>query len=84
MSEPGWNKEGRLCGWPITVSIDAQERSRVFDRFFRGGRRSASQAAGRGLGMAFVKSVADMHGAEVLLGDAPGGGSVATILLPSN
>jgi two-component system OmpR family sensor kinase len=65
--------------------IDAQERSRVFDRFYRGGRRSASmQAAGCGLGMSIVKSVADMHGADVLLGDAPGGGLVATILLPPN
>lgn len=61
--------------------IAAHERERVFDRFFRGEQAgTAREATGCGLGMAIVKSVAESHGAQVLLGDAPGGGLTATIL----
>jgi two-component system OmpR family sensor kinase len=62
-------------GVGLTVSdngpgISLADRDRVFDRFYRGqaalGRHNAQ---GSGLGLAIVKSVAERHGAEVVLGD---------------
>jgi two-component system OmpR family sensor kinase/two-component system sensor histidine kinase QseC len=67
--------------------IPAEDRERVFDRFYR---RSAAvghatpdaEAGGTGLGLAIVKAVADRHGARVRLGDAPGGGLCAEVSFP--
>ncbi len=72
-------------GATLTVSDDgpgitAEERARVFDRFYR---RPGNAAAGSGLGLAIVKSIADAHGAQVALGDNPQGpGLRVTVSFP--
>ncbi len=54
--------------------IPAQDRERVFDRFYR---REGSATSGSGLGLAIVKNIADQHGARIALAEsAPGGLSV--------
>jgi two-component system, OmpR family, sensor kinase len=45
--------------------IEAEERGRVFDRFYR---RASSREPGSGLGLAIVKAIAAAHGATVELG----------------
>jgi two-component system, OmpR family, sensor kinase len=50
--------------------IPAEERARVFDRFYR---LPGSSAEGSGLGLAIAKQVADAHGAEIALDEAAGG-----------
>jgi len=61
--------------------IPADERERVFDRFFRGGDAGAS--AGSGLGLSIVRRIADAHGAAITLGDArEGTGLVVTVRFP--
>lgn len=50
--------------------IPAEERARVFDRFYR---RADADGTGSGLGLAIVKSIADRHGAVVSLEDGPEG-----------
>jgi two-component system OmpR family sensor kinase/two-component system sensor histidine kinase QseC len=60
--------------------IPADERGRVFDRFYR---RAETAQAGTGLGLAIVKAVAERHRAEVRLEDAPGGGLRVTVSFPS-
>ncbi len=47
--------------------IAADERERVFDRFYRG--RDAA-AGGSGLGLAIVRQIADLHGGSVTLSAA--------------
>jgi two-component system OmpR family sensor kinase len=60
--------------------IPAEERERVFDRFYR---RAGSGASGSGLGLAIVKAIAARHGGRIVLADAPGGqGLSARITLP--
>jgi two-component system, OmpR family, sensor kinase len=59
--------------------IPAEERERVFDRFYR---REGTGEPGTGLGLAIVKAIAQRHGAEVVLTDAPGGGLVARVSFP--
>jgi two-component system OmpR family sensor kinase len=48
--------------------IPADERQRVFDRFYR---PPGTSPPGSGLGMAIVKAIADAHGATVALNSGP-------------
>ena len=50
--------------------IPAEERQRVFDRFYR---REGSAGPGSGLGLAIVKRIADTHGVEIVLSDRSAG-----------
>ena len=52
--------------------IPEAERERVFERFVRGA--AAADAAGSGLGLAIVRSIAQRHGASVVLGESALGG----------
>lgn len=61
--------------------IAAAERDRVFDRFYRG--TQAGDTGGSGLGLAIVKAIAQRHGAQVVLGDAPGSGLRVTVSFPA-
>lgn len=54
--------------------IAEDERSRVFDRFYRS---PGSSPPGSGLGMAIVKAIADAHGARVSLASGPQGRGLA-------
>lgn len=60
--------------------IPAAERARVFDRFFRG---AGARGYGSGLGLAIVRAVAQSHGAQVELADAPGGGLQVSVHFPA-
>jgi two-component system OmpR family sensor kinase len=44
--------------------IPAEERERVFDRFYR---IAGSEAAGSGLGLAIIRAIAERHGAKLAL-----------------
>jgi signal transduction histidine kinase len=57
--------------------IPPAERARVFDRFYRGAAQQAT--TGSGLGLAIVKAIADRHGAQIALDDAPRGGLLVTV-----
>jgi two-component system OmpR family sensor kinase len=62
-------------GWRVEVGdsgpgLPADERERVFDRFYRG---RDSRAPGSGLGLAIVREVARLHGGETFIGDGPSG-----------
>jgi len=58
--------------------IPAHLRTQVFERFVR----LDVGTHGSGLGLAIVRDIADLHGAELVLGDADGGGAVFTIRFP--
>jgi two-component system OmpR family sensor kinase/two-component system sensor histidine kinase QseC len=59
--------------------IPAEERARVFDRFYR---RDGGESTGSGLGLAIVRAIAQRHGAQVALGASPLGGLRAEVRLP--
>jgi len=60
--------------------IPAEERERVFDRFYR---VAGSEAAGSGLGLAIIKAIAERHGATLALGESERlGGLAATVSFP--
>ncbi|HXT36731.1 MAG TPA: HAMP domain-containing sensor histidine kinase, partial [Chloroflexota bacterium] len=57
------------------------ERSRIFERFYRG--QDTSGAPGSGLGLAIVKSLVESHGGEVGVGAPRGGGALFWVRLPA-
>jgi two-component system OmpR family sensor kinase len=60
--------------------IPADERQRVFDRFYR---PPGTSPPGSGLGMAIVKAIADAHGASIKLDNAPStSGLAVTVSFP--
>jgi two-component system OmpR family sensor kinase len=60
--------------------IPAEERARVFDRFYRDtSARARTDVSGSGLGLAIVKRIAAQHGARIELGDAPLGGLLVSV-----
>ncbi|MFC4499460.1 MULTISPECIES: sensor histidine kinase [Streptomyces] len=70
--------EVRVRRGAVTVSdrgpgIDADDISRVFDRFYRAD--TARALPGSGLGLAIVRDVAEAHGGTVSAGRRPGGGA---------
>jgi two-component system OmpR family sensor kinase len=62
--------------------IPADERERVFDRFYRvgaGSSRARTDVAGSGLGLAIVRRVAMQHDAKVSLAESKNGGLFVSI-----
>lgn len=60
--------------------IAAEERERVFDRFYRG---QGAAGAGTGLGLAIVSQVVEMHRGTVALETADAGGLRVRVRLPA-
>jgi two-component system sensor histidine kinase MprB len=63
------------------TGIDEADLPYVFDRFFRGA--NSRQRQGSGLGLAIVRQVAVQHGGSVEAGNAPDGGALFTLRLPT-
>jgi len=60
--------------------IAAEERERVFDRFYR---IAGSEAAGSGLGLAIIRAIAERHGAKLALDASPKlGGLLVKVTFP--
>jgi hypothetical protein len=60
----------------------AEDRSRVFERFYRVDQSRASRTGGTGLGLAIVKHVATNHGGSVSVWSEEGLGSTFTLRIP--
>jgi two-component system, OmpR family, sensor histidine kinase MprB len=78
--------EVRLEGGELTVrdhgpGIPAEESEHVFDRFYRA--QSARALPGSGLGLAIVRQVAEAHGGSVSAEQAPGGGALMRLRIPT-
>jgi signal transduction histidine kinase len=58
--------------------VAAEMRQRVFTKFWRSGRRG-----GTGLGLYIVRGLVEAHGGRIEISDAPGGGALFAIELPS-
>ncbi|MGE5385391.1 MAG: sensor histidine kinase [Betaproteobacteria bacterium] len=59
--------------------IAPDERPRVLERFYR---IAGSEGNGCGLGLSIVQEIAAIHGAEIVMGDAVGGGLLITLTFP--
>jgi two-component system phosphate regulon sensor histidine kinase PhoR len=62
--------------------IEADDRERVFERFYRVDKARSRELGGTGLGLAIVKHLAESIGAQVTLESEPGKGSTFSVRLP--
>ena len=62
--------------------VPDEDKPLIFDRFYRGA--TARGRPGSGLGLAIVRQVAAAHGGDVTVEDAPGGGALFRLRLPSS
>ncbi len=60
--------------------IPDEQKSAVFEPYFRSGHKPSSVHVGLGLGIA--KTIVQLHGGLIALGDRPGGGLLVTVRLP--
>ena len=78
-----WESDGKAVRLAVIdegPGLEADESERVFQRFYRGS-ASRAGAAGTGLGLAVVESLAARWGGEVTLTNRPGGGARAEVTL---
>jgi signal transduction histidine kinase len=62
--------------------IPEDERAKVFEKFFRGSAFRDSDQRGNGLGLAFAREIARLHGGDIELQSVIGEGSTFTLTLP--
>ena len=62
--------------------IPAEERARVFSRFYRGNHETARGTRGAGVGLAVVKELAERLGGSVEASEAPSGGARLVVRFP--
>lgn len=72
-------ERGRFVVDDSGPGIPADERERVFDRFYR---LAGSGIPGSGLGLSIAGHIAHAHNASIVLGDSPLGGLRVTIEFP--
>ncbi len=64
------------------IGIAPLDLPRLFEKFFRSGRREAYQQRGTGMGLAIVKSIAERHGGKVWVESTLGKGSSFFMEIP--
>jgi signal transduction histidine kinase len=64
------------------IGIAAEERARIFEKFYRAPTRENDLLPGTGLGLTLVEHVARAHGGRVVVESRPGEGSAFSIRIP--
>lgn len=60
--------------------IPAEDRTKVFGRFFRSDQNQMYQ--GTGIGLSLTKAIIDLHGGDIVAQEAPEGGACFRVILP--
>lgn len=79
----GWYSGSRyvsICVSDKGSGVSDSDKKHIFERFYRAEKNRS--ATGMGLGLAYVRQVAEAHGGSVEVADNPGGGSVFTLKIP--
>lgn len=63
--------------------IQAEERERVFERFYRSDTARSSDSGGSGLGLAIARWIVDLHGGRISVGDNQPKGCRVSVVLPA-
>jgi two-component system OmpR family sensor kinase len=62
--------------------IPAEDREKVFERFFRTDASRTRRSGGSGLGLSIVSALVTAHGGRIAVGETPGGGATFVVTLP--
>ncbi len=65
------------------IGIPAEDRERIFERFYRVDKSRSKTVGGTGLGLSIVKHAAKLHGARIELKSTVGEGTVITVRFPA-
>jgi len=81
----GFTEENSIC---IKVSdngigINRVDQKHIFDKFYRASTGNIHKFKGLGLGLYYVKKIAEAHGGDVSVSSKPGKGSTFTVTLPN-
>jgi len=76
------NDDATIAVWNEGEPIPPGERTRIFDRFYRGA-EARRTAAGSGLGLYVARKIALAHGGDVALVDTEGDGVAFRLTLPA-
>jgi two-component system phosphate regulon sensor histidine kinase PhoR len=84
MAGRGTASSDRLCLWVADhgPGIPAEERQKIFDRFYRLGSELRRETSGVGIGLSIVKHIVDAHRGVVWVEAENGGGSRFVVELP--
>jgi len=64
------------------IGIPAEEREKVFQRFYRSAEARSQAQGGSGLGLSIARSIAEAHGGRIEVEAEPGRGSAFRVYLP--
>jgi signal transduction histidine kinase len=64
------------------IGIEKSEQKHIFDKFYRISSGNIHKTKGLGLGLYYVRKIAESHGGDVTVSSRPGKGSIFTITLP--
>lgn len=72
------NNKSVVCIADEGIGMDEETKARMFDKYFRGDKSRST--AGNGLGLATVKKIAEVSGAEIVVESRPSVGTKFTII----
>lgn len=64
------------------IGIPKSEQKHIFDKFYRITTGNIHKTKGLGLGLYYVKRIAESHGGDVSVSSKPGKGSIFTVTIP--
>jgi signal transduction histidine kinase len=66
------------------IGINKLDQKHIFDKFYRASTGNIHKFKGLGLGLYYVKKIAEAHGGDVTVNSRPGKGSMFTVILPGD
>jgi two-component system phosphate regulon sensor histidine kinase PhoR len=64
------------------IGINRVDQKHIFDKFYRASTGNIHKFKGLGLGLYYVKKIAEAHGGDVTVSSKPGKGSIFTLTIP--
>ncbi len=64
------------------IGISKSDQKHIFDKFYRASTGNIHKYKGLGLGLYYVKKIAEAHGGDVTVSSKPGSGSTFTVTIP--
>jgi signal transduction histidine kinase len=80
----GFTQDNNVCIRVMDngIGISKIDQKHVFDKFYRASTGNIHKFKGLGLGLYYVKKIAEAHGGDVTVGSKPGKGSIFTVTIP--